>query len=156
MFLTVDDRQTFFDQLVVHVVINRQPPCSDVPRAKPCRWHWSIASLVFCSWLMAFPFLAVFFNFLHPSVFCLPVIALHVNYTHAHTARSLMQVMSVNGVSHHVVADDLEGASAVLHWLGTMPPLVGLPPAHLPTADPLDRPIAYAPQPGTSLYVSAC
>jgi len=61
-----------------------------------------------------------------------------------------VQVMGVNGVSHHVVADDLEGASAVLQWLSTMPPMLGTPPAHLPTSDPLDRGIGYSPAPGTS------
>lgn len=51
--------------------------------------------------------------------------------------------MGVNGVSHHVVADDLEGAAAVLHWLSSMPPTLGVPPALLPTSDPLDRGIGY-------------
>ena len=60
-----------------------------------------------------------------------------------------MQVMGVNGVSHEVVADDLEGLTAVLHWLGTMPPVLGTLPASLPTADPVERPIAYCPAPGT-------
>ena len=56
--------------------------------------------------------------------------------------------MGVNGVSHHVVDDDLEGATAVLHWLSTMPPTLGVPPAVLPSSDPLDRGIGYAPLPG--------
>ena len=57
----------------------------------------------------------------------------------------LLQVMGVNGVSHHVVTDDLEGASAVLQWLSTMPPIIGAPPAHLPSSDPIERSITYAP-----------
>ena len=59
-----------------------------------------------------------------------------------------VQVMGVNGVSHHVVMDDLEGVTAVLQWLSTMPPVVGAPPAPLPSADPIDRPIAYTPAAG--------
>ena len=51
----------------------------------------------------------------------------------------------MNGVSHHVVTDDLEGATAVLHWLSTMPPVVGIAPAILPSSDPVDRSISYAP-----------
>ena len=57
----------------------------------------------------------------------------------------MVQVMGVNGVSHHVVTDDLEGASAVLQWLSTMPPIIGAPPAHLPSSDPIERSITYAP-----------
>lgn len=57
--------------------------------------------------------------------------------------------MGVNGVSHHVVADDLEGVTAVLHWLSTMPPVVGGVPLTLPSADPTDRPVTYTPGPGT-------
>lgn len=57
--------------------------------------------------------------------------------------------MGVNGVSHNVVADDLEGATAVLHWLSTMPPVVGAQPALLPSSDPIDRSISYIPAPST-------
>ena len=56
--------------------------------------------------------------------------------------------MGVNGVSHHIVSDDLEGTHAILQWLGTMPPVVGAPPPSLGSLDPIDRPISYAPQPG--------
>ena len=63
----------------------------------------------------------------------------------------LLQVMGVNGVSHHVVADDLEGAVAVLHWLSSMPPTLGVPPALLPTSDPLDRGIGYSAPSGLTL-----
>ena len=57
----------------------------------------------------------------------------------------VVQVMGVNGVSHHVVTDDLEGASAVLQWLSTMPPIIGAPPPQLPSSDPIERSITYAP-----------
>ena len=56
-----------------------------------------------------------------------------------------MQVMGVNGVSHHVVTDDLEGATAVLQWLSTMPPIIGVAPANLPSSDPIERSITYCP-----------
>ena len=58
--------------------------------------------------------------------------------------------MGVNGVSHHVVSDDLEGATAVLNWLSTMPPTVGASPTILPTSDPTDRSITYFPLAGES------
>lgn len=58
-----------------------------------------------------------------------------------------MQVMGVNGVSHQTVTDDLDGATAVLKWLGTMPPVVGVPPCPLPSSDPVDRAIGYYPGP---------
>lgn len=57
-------------------------------------------------------------------------------------------------MSHHVVADDLEGASAVLHWLCTMPPTLGSPPAHLATSDPLHRGIGYSPAPGNPVFIA--
>ena len=61
--------------------------------------------------------------------------------------------MGVNGVSHEIVADDLEGATAILHWLSTMPPIQGTSPALLPTSDPLDRSITYCPAPGKATYL---
>ena len=60
----------------------------------------------------------------------------------------LLQVMGVNGVSHHIVPDDLAGVAAVLRWLAFTPLLVGEAPPLLPSADPVERSIAYAPQPG--------
>ena len=51
--------------------------------------------------------------------------------------------MSQNGVSHHVVADDLEGVKAVLTWLSYAPPQTGSAPLPLPTSDPISRPIGY-------------
>ena len=59
-----------------------------------------------------------------------------------------MQVMGVNGVSHHVVEDDLEGCAAVLQWLSYISPVLGGPAAALPTTDPIDRSIGYLPGPG--------
>ena len=60
----------------------------------------------------------------------------------------LLQVMGVNGVSHHIVPDDLAGVAAVLRWLAFTPLLVGEAPPLLPSADPVDRSIAYCPKPG--------
>ena len=57
----------------------------------------------------------------------------------------------MNGVSHHVVPDDLAGVSAVLRWLSFTPLLVGDAPPLLPSADPVDRSIAYSPNAGTVL-----
>jgi len=59
-----------------------------------------------------------------------------------------LQVMGVNGVSHHVVEDDLEGCAAVLQWLSYISPVLGGPAAALPTTDPIDRNIGYLPGPG--------
>ena len=51
--------------------------------------------------------------------------------------------MGQNGVSHRVVADDLEGVKAVLAWLAYAPPEIGSAPLPLPTADPVGRSIGY-------------
>ncbi|KAK9790754.1 hypothetical protein WJX73_002279 [Symbiochloris irregularis] len=61
------------------------------------------------------------------------------------------KVMGVNGVSHQTVTDDLDGATAVLKWLGTMPPVVGVPPSPLPSSDPVERAIGYCPGPNEKL-----
>ena len=64
--------------------------------------------------------------------------------------------MGVNGVSHHVVPDDLAGVSAVLQWLSYTPALVGQVPPVLVSADPIARSIDYAPLPGeTALSAQA-
>ena len=55
------------------------------------------------------------------------------------------KVMGVNGVSHHVVADDLEGVSAVLTWLSYVPSILGGAPQLLPSSDPVERPVTYFP-----------
>jgi hypothetical protein len=54
-------------------------------------------------------------------------------------------VMGVNGVSHYVVEDDLEGIKAILRWLSYAPPQVGAEPPQLPTSDPVERSVAYLP-----------
>lgn len=66
--------------------------------------------------------------------------------------------MGTNGVSHHIVADDLEGCSTVLKLLSFCPPLLTAPgsveaPAHplLPSSDPVSRAVDYAPGPGEKL-----
>lgn len=58
------------------------------------------------------------------------------------------KVMAVNGVSHHVVEDDLAGCAAVLQWLGFVPAVLGSQPPTLASADPIERPIGYAPKIG--------
>ena len=57
---------------------------------------------------------------------------------------SVRQVMGQNGVSHQVVADDLEGVKAVLAWLAYAPPQTGAAPPPLPSSDPIGRTISYA------------
>lgn len=58
------------------------------------------------------------------------------------------KVMAVNGVSHHVVEDDLAGCVAVLQWLAFVPAVLGSQPPTLPSSDPIERPVGYAPMPG--------
>lgn len=43
------------------------------------------------------------------------------------------------------------GVLCVLRWLSFTAPLVGEPPAQLSTADPVDRPIGYAPAEGRAV-----
>ncbi|KAF5828836.1 carboxyl transferase domain-containing protein [Dunaliella salina] len=62
------------------------------------------------------------------------------------------RVMGVNGVSHHLAADDLDGVRTMLHLLSFCPPDLGTAagaPTHpcLPSSDPITRPITYAPGP---------
>ena len=54
-------------------------------------------------------------------------------------------VMGVNGVSHYVVDDDLEGIKTILRWLSYAPPQLGAEPPQLPTSDPVERSVAYLP-----------
>jgi acetyl-CoA carboxylase / biotin carboxylase 1 len=56
--------------------------------------------------------------------------------------------MAANGVSHQVVADDLEGVRAVLQWLSFVPPVLGGPAPALPSRDPSDRPVTVCPAQG--------
>ena len=66
-----------------------------------------------------------------------------------------MQVMGVNGVSHHIVEDDLAGCTAALHWLAYVPAVLGSLPPTLPSSDPISRAISYAPGPSVSLFNSS-
>ncbi|GIM14329.1 hypothetical protein Vretimale_17214, partial [Volvox reticuliferus] len=61
------------------------------------------------------------------------------------------RVMGVNGVSHHVVADDLEGVRTVLQLLSYAPTHLGAPPPELASSDPINRLIGYCPRPGEKL-----
>eukprot|EP00200_Dunaliella_tertiolecta_P012627 CAMPEP_0202373002 /NCGR_PEP_ID=MMETSP1127-20130417/4091_1 /ASSEMBLY_ACC=CAM_ASM_000462 /TAXON_ID=3047 /ORGANISM="Dunaliella tertiolecta, Strain CCMP1320" /LENGTH=2753 /DNA_ID=CAMNT_0048969731 /DNA_START=204 /DNA_END=8465 /DNA_ORIENTATION=+ len=66
------------------------------------------------------------------------------------------RVMGVNGVSHHLAADDLDGVRTMLHLLSFCPPDLGTAagaPTHpcLPSSDPITRPITYAPGPAEKL-----
>ncbi len=60
--------------------------------------------------------------------------------------------MAVNGVSHHVVEDDLAGCAAVLQWLSFVPAVLGSQPPTLVGSDPVERPIVYAPGPGAQCW----
>lgn len=61
------------------------------------------------------------------------------------------KVMGYNGVSHHIVPDDLQGVRTILQLLSFAPPLLGALPAPLPSADPIDRAVGYAPGPTEKL-----
>ncbi|KAL4426359.1 hypothetical protein ABPG77_004653 [Micractinium sp. CCAP 211/92] len=61
------------------------------------------------------------------------------------------KVMGANGVSHHLVEDDLAGAACVLRWLAYTPARTGEPPLSLPSADPASRGIEYTPAEGEKL-----
>ena len=59
-----------------------------------------------------------------------------------------VQVMAANGVSHHIVEDDLAGVEAMLKWLAFVPATF---PGTLPilrSTDPIGRDIEYVPQKG--------
>ena len=58
--------------------------------------------------------------------------------------------MGQNGVSHQVVADDLEGVKAVLAWLAYAPAHTGAAPPPLPTSDPIGRTVGYVAPDGVS------
>ena len=55
--------------------------------------------------------------------------------------------MAVNGVSHHIVEDDLAGCTAVLQWLAYVPAVLGSHPPTMHSSDPVNRPISYTPGP---------
>ena len=61
--------------------------------------------------------------------------------------------MSANGVSHHIVEDDLAGAEAMLKWLAFVSATL---PGSLPllrSTDPIGREIEYVPQTGAQHIV---
>jgi acetyl-CoA carboxylase/biotin carboxylase 1 len=61
------------------------------------------------------------------------------------------KVMGQNGVSHHIVEDDLAGVLCVLRWLSYTAARVGESPPRLPTSDPDTRPVSYLVEEGTKL-----
>lgn len=65
------------------------------------------------------------------------------------------RVMGHNGVSHHIVADDLQGVTCLLQWLAFMPPCVGARPLLLPSIDPPTRPVTYQAAAGEKLDARA-
>ncbi|KAH7276946.1 hypothetical protein KP509_39G027900 [Ceratopteris richardii] len=56
------------------------------------------------------------------------------------------KIMGVNGVTHLIVNDDLEGVSAILKWLSYVPPYVGGPLPCIESADPPERLVEYDPE----------
>ena len=66
------------------------------------------------------------------------------------------QVMAVNGVSHHIVEDDLAGCTAVLQWLAYVPAVLGSHPPLMHSSDPVNRPVSYTPGPSEAPNPSRC
>ena len=58
------------------------------------------------------------------------------------------KVMGGNGVSHHIVEDDLAGVTCALRWLAYTPARTGEPTPALPSADPAARRVDYLPAEG--------
>lgn len=56
------------------------------------------------------------------------------------------KIMGVNGVTHLIVGDDLEGVSAILKWLSYVPPYVGGPLPCIKPSDPPERLVEYNPE----------
>jgi len=61
------------------------------------------------------------------------------------------KIMGNNGVSHHIVRDDLEGVYRVLEWISYIPSRTGEQVPRLLTADPITRKVAYMPADGEKL-----
>ena len=63
------------------------------------------------------------------------------------------RVMGQNGVSHHVVRDDLDGVRTVLQLLAFAPAdtASGAPAPALASSDPVERAVGYAPAAGEKL-----
>ena len=55
------------------------------------------------------------------------------------------KIMGNNGVSHHIVRDDLEGVIRVLEWISYIPCRTGEQVPRLMTADNISRKVAYMP-----------
>lgn len=63
------------------------------------------------------------------------------------------KVMGVNGVSHHIVQDDLAGVETMLKWLAFVPATLPGAPATLRSADPISRSVGYTPEKGMLLLI---
>jgi acetyl-CoA carboxylase/biotin carboxylase 1 len=66
------------------------------------------------------------------------------------------KIMGVNGVTHLIVGDDLEGVVSILKWLSYVPPHVGGP---LPTMEPVDPPqraVEYNPETSCDPRAAIC
>ena len=61
------------------------------------------------------------------------------------------KIMGNNGVSHHIVRDDLEGVLRVLEWISYIPSRTGEQVPRLLTADSISRKVAYIPADGEKL-----
>lgn len=62
------------------------------------------------------------------------------------------KVMFPNGISHSVVADDVEGVGAILNWLSYVPRVRGEPLPVVESRDPVSRPISSRPPEGGQPY----
>ena len=61
------------------------------------------------------------------------------------------KIMGTNGVSHHLVHDDLEGVSKILEWISYIPSRTGDAVPKVSTSDSITRPVAYKPAEGDKL-----
>ena len=61
------------------------------------------------------------------------------------------KIMGNNGVSHHIVRDDLEGVFRALEWISYIPCRTGEQVPRLLTADDISRKVAYMPAAGEKL-----
>ena len=61
------------------------------------------------------------------------------------------KIMGTNGVSHHVVHDDLEGVTRVLEWISYIPARTGEQVPRILTSDDVSRKVAYKPADGEKL-----
>jgi len=61
------------------------------------------------------------------------------------------KIMGTNGVSHHIVHDDLEGVTRVLEWISYIPSRTGEQVPRILTSDNVSRKVAYKPADGEKL-----